>query len=208
MKFRSRFFFFFFCLLMFFACSRIICWADHFIFIPLSKFISCRGSLLVPWQLSVLLPVLYCLDYCSDLRSLKIMKCNSYELFPSFYTVFYGNSFVFPQNFETQFAHIYKKKSCWKCYWNFNKSIDQIEEMIFFLSVLSIIESVDISIIHKLWICPFLLSVQLVFASCILKPSFWVHTNLELLHFIGELILLLCTSLFLIFYFSVLGEWF
>ena len=102
-----------------------------------------------------------------------------------------------------------KKKSCWKCYWNFNKSIDQIEEMIFFLSVLSIIESVDISIIHKLWICPFLFSVQLVFASCILKLSFWVHTNLELLHLIGELIsLLLCTSLFLIFYFSVLGEWF
>lgn len=103
---------------------------------------------------------------------------------------------------------IFTKKSCWKCYWNFNKSIDQIEEVIFLLSVLSIIQSVDISIIHKLWICPFLLAVQLVFASCILKPSFWVHTNLELLHFIGELILLLCTSLFLIFYFSVLGEWF
>lgn len=111
MKFRSRFFkfFFFFCLLMFFTCSNIICWADQFIFIPLSKSISCRCSLLVPWQLSVLLPVLYCLDYCSDIRSLKIMKCNSYELFPSFYTLFYGNSFAFPKNFENQFAYIDKK---------------------------------------------------------------------------------------------------
>lgn len=107
MKFRWRFFLF--CLLMFFTCSRIICWADHFIFIPLSKSSSCRCSLLVPWQLSVLLPVLYYLDYCSDIRSLKIMKYTSYELFPSFYTLFYGNSFVFPQNFENQFAYIYKK---------------------------------------------------------------------------------------------------
>ena len=38
------------------------------------------------------------------------MKCNSYELFPSFYTLFYGNSFAFPKNFENQFAYIYKKK--------------------------------------------------------------------------------------------------
>ena len=102
MKFRSRFFYLFiylFCLLMFFTCCNIICWADQFIFIPLSKSISCRCSLLVPWQLSVLLPILYCFDYCSDIRSLKIMKCNSYELFPSFYTLFYGNSFAFPKNF-------------------------------------------------------------------------------------------------------------
>lgn len=104
---QSRFFFFF----LLVDVLRLLSYhllSIYFIFIPLSKSISCRGSLLVR-QLSVLLPVLYCLDYCSDLRSLKIMKCNSYELFPSFYTVFYGNSFVFPQNFETQFAHIYKK---------------------------------------------------------------------------------------------------
>ena len=70
---------------------------------------SAVDALLLPWQLSVLLPILYCLDYCSDIRSLKIMKCNSYELFPSFYTLFYGNSFAFPKNFENQFAYIYKK---------------------------------------------------------------------------------------------------
>lgn len=154
MKFRSRFFFFS-CLLMFFACSRIICWADHFILYHCPN-PSAVGLSLVPWQLSVLLPVLYCLDYCSDIRSLKIMKCNSYELFLLFTQYFMVILLSFHKILRLSLL-IFTKKSCWKCYWNFNKSIDQIEEMIFFLSVLSIIESVDISIIPRVWICPFLL---------------------------------------------------